>query len=143
MDTPQVVSKDHFMKRISDLCLRSGLSGFPKEDIDQHILLKSAVLALGQAEVFTEKEINEKLKYWNQQVQMKDIDHVTMRRQLVDTGYLTRSKDGSEYHVSPNGRGRYQFEDAIEQLDIAEMIAAARKEIEQRKRAYLEKSRKG
>ena len=142
MTDKNFISKDQFLKRIVDLCLRSGLSGFPKDDADQHILLKSAVLIIGQPGVLTEQEINEKLRLWCQISQIKGIDHGTLRRRLVDTGYLARSKDGSAYQVRPAGAGKYAFEAAIDQIDFTGAIAAARDEIERRKRMFMEKSRR-
>ncbi len=138
----QPISKDYFVKRLVTLCLRSGLTGFPKDDADQHILLKSAMIAFDPARVYTEQEINEKLKSWVDQVsQIPGIDHGTLRRRLVDTGYLTRSKDGSAYQISSPSPGMPSFEAAIDEIDAVEVIHAAREEIAQRKRAYLEKSR--
>lgn len=143
MNDVQPITKDHFAKRLVDLCLRSGLSGFPKDDVDQHILLKSAVLTFDQSGTYTEPEINAKLQYWiNQVSQIKGIDHGTLRRWLIDAGYLTRSKDGSSYQVSPTGNPAYSFDAAIEQIDVVEVIQNGREEIERRKREYMEKSKK-
>ncbi len=136
------VTKEYFVKRISDLCLRSGSSGFPKDITDQHILLKSAMLVLGEQAAFTEKEINEKLEYWVSQVsQIKDLDRVTLRRRLVDTGYLIRSKDGSSYQVAHPGPQAELFEAGIDQIDITQVVEAAREEIARRKRDYLAKAK--
>ena len=44
MNTTQSLSAEQFSKRLVNLCLRSGLGGMPKDETDQHILLKSAVL---------------------------------------------------------------------------------------------------
>jgi len=137
------ISKDQFIKRTGDLCLRSGLSDFPKNDSDQHILLKSAILMIGQSGEMTEKEVNDKLQRWCQVTQIQGIDHGTMRRRLVDTGYLTRSKDGSAYQVRPDGTGKYEFDAAIDQIDLAKVIADAREDIERRKQLYMNKSRQG
>jgi hypothetical protein len=142
MSSNHFISKDQFVKRIGDLCLRSGLSGFPKDDADQHILLKSVAMMIGQSGALTEQEINEKLRLWCQVTQIKSIDYGTLRRRLVDTGYLVRSKDGSAYQVAPNGAGKFAFESAIDQINIPETIAAAREEIERRKRLYMEKSQR-
>ncbi len=138
----QFVTKDHFTKRLGELCLRSGSSGFPKDLVDQHILLKSAAMLLGGAESFTEKEINEKLEYWVSYIsQIKDLDRVTLRRRLVDTGYLVRSKDGSTYQVAAPGPKPDWFDAAIDQLDITQVIEAAREEISRRKREYQQKAK--
>lgn len=142
MGDNSTISKDLFLKRIGDLFLKSGLSGFPKDEAGQHIMLKSAVLMIGEAETLTEKEVNEKLKQWCQVTQAEGIDYGTLRRRLVDTGYLTRSKDGSEYQVHPAGAGKFEFDPAIEQIELPAAIAAAREEIERRKRLYSDRSQK-
>ena len=38
MNNNQPLTRDMFIKRLTNLCLRSGLSGFPKDEIYQHIL---------------------------------------------------------------------------------------------------------
>ena len=121
------------------MILKSGLSGFPKDEVDQHILLKSIILVLGKAEIFTEREINERIQYWILAISgMKKMDHSTLRRWLVDSGYLTRNPDGSRYQAAPGSRA-HLFDPAIDQVDIPQVLQAARDEIEQRKKAFLEK----
>jgi hypothetical protein len=137
----QPTSKERF-KRLGELCLRSGGSGFPKDFADQHILLKSAVLILGQPGTFSEKEVNEKLEYWVRHIsQIKEIDRVTLRRRLVDTGYLVRSKDGSSYQIAQPGPKPGLFDATVDQLDVGKVIEATRAEIARRKKEYLEKAR--
>ena len=112
----------------------------PKDETDQHILLKSVVLSFDNRGIFGEQDINEKLKYWIQQIsRIKEIDHSSLRRFLVDAGYLTRTKDGSQYQVPPSAPRPQFFEDAVEQIDPAEVLRAAQEEIERRKRAYQER----
>jgi hypothetical protein len=141
MNKDQPITKAYFEKRFADLCLRSGLAGFPKDEVDQHILLKSAVLTFGEANTYTEKEINEKLEAWVLLVgQIKEIDRTTLRRRLVDTGYLARAKDGSSYQVVPSAPRPQFFAEEVDQVNVTEVIVAAREEIARRKKAYLEKS---
>ena len=142
MTTKLPVTKDYFIKRLADLCLRSGLPGFPKDETDQHILLNSAVLVIGKPGTFTEKEINARLDTLVRDVShMKTLDRVTLRRRLVDTGYLTRSQDGSCYQIAqPDPRPGF-FDSSIDQLDISEVITTAREEIARRKREYLQRSK--
>jgi hypothetical protein len=136
------ITQEFFLKRLADLCLKSGLAGFPKDETDQHILLKSAVLVLGKPGPFTEKEVDEKLKYWIKEIsRIQKMDHVTVRRFLIDTGYLTRSADGSSYQIQGPRSQPPQFEAAVDEVDVAGALKAAREEIEQRKRAYLEKAK--
>lgn len=143
MKPDQTVTREYFIKRVADLCLRSGMSGLPKDDLDRHILYKSAVLAFDPNAVFTEKEVTARLESWVHTIsQIKNIDGVTLRRYLIDTGYLTRSKDGTQYRVARPGPQPPFYEEGVEAVDVAEEIASARAEIERRKQAYLNKTRK-
>jgi hypothetical protein len=138
------VTKDQFTKRLADLCLKSGLLDLPKDLADQHILLKSAILMVGQPGTsLSEKEINAKLELWILEVcNIQNVDHITMRRRLVDTGYLTRSKDGATYLVSQPGLRTVLFDEAVDHLDIPQVIVSARDEMARRKKEYLERSQR-
>jgi hypothetical protein len=139
----QPITREYFIKRLTDLCLRSGLSGFPTDVTAQHILLKSAVITFGNGNGFTEQAVNEKLKLWIQEiVHLKSMDHSTLRRMLVDAGYFTRNKDGSSYQVVSAAPQPGFFEDSVDQIDIAAVLQNAREEIARRKKEYLEKQAK-
>jgi len=139
MDT-NLITKEQFSRRVVELYLRSGLDGLPKNEADQHILLKSVALTLGKPGVFNELELNEKLKVWINQISgMKKFDHSSLRRWLVDYGYLTRNTDGSRYEVAAGSRAQL-FDPSIEQVNIAELIRNAREEIARKKMEYLQKS---
>jgi hypothetical protein len=101
MNHTKLVSREHFIKRLIDLCLRSGLAEFPKDRSAQQILFKSMVLMINTPNPLTEKEINEKLSSWiNHVCPIENLDHITVRRMLIDAGYITRSNDGSRYQLS-------------------------------------------
>jgi hypothetical protein len=138
----QPITKEYFAKRLGELCLRGGSNGFPKNMADQHILLKSTVLTLDQSRSYSEPEINEKLEYWVRNIcQNKGIDRVSLRRRLVDLGYLDRSKDGASYRLVQPGPQPQLFEAAIDLLDLVQVIETARSEIARRKNEYLQKRR--
>jgi hypothetical protein len=142
LNNEQPITKEYFIKRFLQLCLRSGLTEFPKDERDQHILLKSALITMGKPGNYSEKEINDRLEYWVSHLcQIKNIDRVTIRRSLVDAGYLTRNKDGSSYQIPASGAHLGQFDEAIDQLDLLEVLTTAREEIDRRKKEYLEKTR--
>lgn len=137
------VTKELFCKRLAALCARSGMSGFPKDEGDQHILLKSVALTIGQGGILNEQEINEKLKYWiNRISQIEKLDHSSLRRWLIDAGYLTRSSDGSQYHTVASAPRSGFFDEAVESVDVEAELQNAREEIELRKQAYLSKAGK-
>jgi hypothetical protein len=138
-----LMDKHDYVKRFTTLCLRSGLSDLPKDIRDQHILMKSIILTLEPTMSFTELEINKHIINWIDNVcQIKGLDQVTLRRRLIDTGYLIRSKDGSTYQVSADGPHNQYFDGSVDQLDIVALLDNARREIERKKSEYLRKSKK-
>jgi hypothetical protein len=142
MTNNQPITQAQFIKRLTNLCLRTGLVDFPKDDTDQHILLKSAMLLVGKADTFTEKEINQKQEIWCTDVcPIQFFDHVTLRRYLVDSTYLTRTSDGSRYQVTQPGPRPEFFDASIDQLDILQVLQTARDEIERKKKEYLQKAK--
>jgi len=142
MNTTKPITQEYFIKRLSDLCIKSGLAGFPKDETSLHILLKSAVITLGRSDSFTEKEVNAKLEGWVKDIsQMKGMDHVSLRRMLVDTGYLTRNGDGSSYWIPQPGPRPELFDPTIDQLDIRNEIKSAREALARRKQEFLQKSK--
>jgi hypothetical protein len=123
------------------ICVAQRHVRLPKDDVDQQILLNSVALSFGQTGVLTEQEVNEKLKFWiNRISQIKDIDHSALRRWMVDAGYLTRNKDGSNYQIGAGLRPQL-FDAAVEEVNVLETDNAALEEEERRKRAFMEKSR--
>ncbi|MEN6409192.1 MAG: DUF2087 domain-containing protein, partial [Anaerolineaceae bacterium] len=108
-------------------------------------LFKSMMLTLKTDVTYTEKEINQKLSAWIDEVggKLELVDFGTLRRGLVDNGYLTRNRDGSVYQVSVPGPASPVFEDAVNGVDPAEAVVNGRAEIERRKREYMEKAKKG
>lgn len=145
MKNDAVITKEVFVKRLVDLCVRSGMKEFPKSEMDQHILFKSMMITMGTGVTYTEKEINQKLSNWIDEVggKLEMVDFGTLRRWLVDNGYLTRNREGSAYQVAVPGPASPVFEDAVSSVDPVEAVVNGRAEIERRKREYMEKAKKG
>jgi len=92
------ITADEFRKRLAALCLKRGGGGMPKRRRDQHILLKSIALTLDRNAVYTEAELNLRIQSWLELVGHEiQVDHVSLRRHLVDEGYLTRDPAGDTY----------------------------------------------
>jgi len=88
---------------------------------------------------YTEDELNECLAKWLSQVgRTVEIDHVSLRRYLVDAGYLTRDPAGRSYRVDPEETAGL-FETGIEEISPVAVVEEAYRDAEARKRAYLEK----
>jgi hypothetical protein len=140
MNPSTVISRETFIKRFTDLGLRKGASGLPKDESDQHILLKSMVVSFGQTTGLSEQQVNEKLGTWLANYsQIADLDYVTLRRRLVDTGYLVRSSDGTRYEVAAAGQYMPTFDPPVDDVDLAALLANGRAEIERRKQAFMAK----
>jgi hypothetical protein len=128
---------EQFEERMAELCLRSGMAGWPRKRLDLHILLKSVVLTLDRDKDYTERQIGDKLAYWLVDIcSAIDLDHVTLRRLLVDTGYLVRQADGSRYRVADPVGAEGMFAPEVDSVDVYESIGRALKRNAKRKKAF-------
>lgn len=135
------ITAEQFTKRLVSLCLR-GLVGIPKDKADQHILMKSAVMTIGVTKQLSEKELNDRLQAWLEVVKAgSELDRVSIRRWLVDNGYLIRDNQGSRYEIAQPGPLSVIFDPAIEQLESAAILLSAREEMERRKQAFMQKAK--
>lgn len=141
MNDQRIITREFFARRLADLCLRSGMSGLPKDDTSRHLLFTSMVSNLPADAPLDEKDVNVELTRWIATSQIAGLDHVTLRRQLVDAGYLLRRGDGSEYRVAPSPPGQPAFEDDAARQDLRVVLDARREEIARRKADFLAKSR--
>lgn len=117
------ITAHEFKDRLVKLCVHSGNSGLPRKQRDRHILLKSVALTLERTAEYTETEVNDRLQWWLNEVGRSiELDHVRLRRHLVDAEYLGRSKDGSRYWVADLSRNQYLFESDVEELDVHELV---------------------
>ena len=129
-----MISADQFKSRLEVLCLRGGGRGLPRKPRDRHILFKSIVLMLDPEKIYSETEINRGIETWLAEIgQTVEIDHVTLRRHLVDEGYLKRDNTGATYKVSTEEMSEV-FDPAIDSLVPELIIVAAREHMERKKR---------
>ena len=143
-DSPREVlnTVETFKKRLVELGLRSGVSGFPRRPRDRHILLKSIVLDLDPRTYYTEDELGATLDKWLREIgRAVEIDRVNLRRILIDEGYMGREKDGSRYWVSilgpPLGTAQsVRFEPEVDKVDVAQTITDGELELRLKKQRY-------
>ena len=129
-----MIGLDEFVLRICKLGADRGPRPFPRKRRDREILLKSVVLDLDGAREYREREINERMIAWSREVAPAiEVDHVTLRRLLVDHGLLERTADGSRYRVG-FPPGMVAFDTDIFDLDLRATVAAYRAEATRRKR---------
>ena len=117
-----------FKKRLALLCLKGGGRGFPRKQRDQYILFKSIILILEPGRDYTEAELNEGLVAWLLQVGRNlEVDYVSLRRYLVDTGFIVRDPAGRCYRVNRDPSVDL-FEAGIEQIDPVGVLEEAGRE---------------
>ena len=128
------ITAQEFEKRLVALC-RGTNSGLPRKHRDRHIIFRSIVQTLDAKVMYSEQSLNEGLKAWASAVGMGiAVDHVTLRRYLVDAGYLCRDRQGTNYRVQIGGTGEVRFEPSVGSVDSAAVIHSARRQAAIRKR---------
>jgi hypothetical protein len=121
-----MISVEEFVERLCLLCADRGPRRFPRRRTDREILIKSILLLLDSRRRYTEREVNAALKDWCRDVAPAiDVDHVTLRRLLVDYGELERTADGRAYRVGAPARP-VAFDLEIDSIDVRATIAAYR-----------------
>jgi hypothetical protein len=119
-----VIRVEEFAERLCRLGSDRGPRGFPRKRRDREILMQSIVMGLDGVRTYTEPQINALLQKWNRELAPAiDVDHVTLRRYLVDAGRLERTADGSRDRVGfPPGMVAFGVE--IFDLDLRATVAA-------------------
>jgi hypothetical protein len=131
------ITAEYFQKRLARLCLTGGVTALPRSTQDRQVLFKSMQLMFRPAVEYSEREVTELLERWLAQVAPNlECDAVTLRRFLVDHGYLLRPADGSRYTT---GSDEGRFEAGVDHLDPAEIIARAQAQGKARKAAFTKR----
>ncbi|MFU1795297.1 DUF2087 domain-containing protein [Paenibacillus azoreducens] len=80
--------------------LNGRLQSFPKQEKRRVVILRHIAADFEEGRMYTEKEVNQLLE-------ARYADHVTLRRLLIEYGFLDRLPDGSEYWVKQSeGKGK-------------------------------------
>lgn len=135
----RITSKE-FETRLGSMCLQqSGLS-LPRKRRDQMILFKSVAMAFRPNQTYTESNVNATIERWLGQVgRGSELDHVSLRRHLVDEGFLERDAAGVAYRVVGTKTADL-FDPAIDALDPQQIVENARALRDRRKHDYLDKA---
>ena len=119
-------------RALKRLLANGRLTSLPKRPADQALLVTLAAAQLDAHRSCVESEVNERLRAWLETVSEPfGIDHVTLRRMLVDSGFLKRTHSGSAYKVNADKAAQLE---AVRGLDPAEVLAQVREERDLRKR---------
>lgn len=134
------IAQDEFEKRVIDLLVRSSLYELPSKRKDLLIILKTIASQFKDGS-FTEKEINEVIKDFISKIPRLKVDHVKIRRALIDEGFLKRTPSGSVYTIDKDYDAFKLFSEDISNLDCLNLIRNAQKEIEERKKKYTQEGK--
>jgi len=133
----QLISCDEFKKRLPQLCLTSKTVELPRRQRDRHILLKALSLSFDAGRFYTEPEVNHVIEKWLSDVgHSLEIDHVTLRRTLVDEAYLTRAIGGVTYQVADPSDRPISFSEDVSTINVELVIREATQEIARRRELY-------
>lgn len=113
------------------------LTALPLRGADEALLLRMAAARFEAGRPYREAEVNEVLERWLVTFcEPQGLDHVTLRRRLVDMRLLVRDTAGAEYRLAP-GLGRELAADETLNEDPARVLDEIREERATRKRHYV------
>jgi hypothetical protein len=132
------ITQSQFADRFNSLIL-SGRD-LPKKRLDRHILFISSILKIDPKRQYSERELNDVLRTWTTRFgENLGLDHVTLRRFLIDEKYIKRDVAGMSYELETTDLP-YMFDQSIESVDLEELTNEARREREKRKQLYMKES---
>jgi len=106
------------------------LTGWPRRPADHDLLVALTAARFETGREYREGEVNDVIEAWLATfVAEHGIDHVSMRRALVDARFLVRDKAGATYRVDA---ARVEREDA--KVDPAALLSEIKAERADRKR---------
>jgi len=136
----QTISTTEFETRLPYLCVTRQGGGLPRKRRDLHIVLRSVALLLDRSVNYAEPALNAALRRWLEEVGYNfRLDHVTLRRSLVDYCYVVRDPAGTRYRVA--GDHDDLFDPMIESLDPVFIIEEAMARREAKRKAFLSSKR--
>jgi hypothetical protein len=108
------------------------LTAVPKRPSDQRLLVTLAAAQFDPRKTYREREVNEILGAWIRTFcEPYGIDHVTLRRLLVDARLLSRTASGSAYQVNREMLGETE---TVRTIEPAGVLAEIQDDRESRKR---------
>lgn len=124
--------RDKARRNLKRLLSNGPLTAVPKRPADQRLLVALAAARFDAHGSYLEREVNERLRTWLKTISEPfGIDHVTLRRLLVDSRLLTRTSSGSMYRLNLE---KIREVEAVQEIDPADVLTEIRSERDRRKR---------
>lgn len=129
-----LISTRQFTQQFPRLILTA--SEIPRKPLPFNLLLISAAIRFQPNQAYSEQQVNERLQGWILELGAQlGMDYSTLRRFLVDEGYLARDAAGSAYVANERGR-RFSFEPSLRKVDLVELVDTEREVRAERKKRY-------
>jgi 4a-hydroxytetrahydrobiopterin dehydratase len=105
--TPAPLSRERFEARLRALLRQGTGPGWPRKQENRSVLLVALATTLPRDADLDEFAVNDAIRTWLAgPAQKLELDHVSLRRALVDDGFLERARDGARYRRSDRWRNR-------------------------------------
>lgn len=109
---------------------------YPRKPQDRTVFLGALSIFLMEQQSYSEAELNEAIVSWLSSFGVTTtLDHVTLRRYLVDAGYLQRDDAGRRYSVDAPALAR-EFDESVLALDARTVVRQAQADRAARKIAH-------
>jgi hypothetical protein len=133
------ITDEQFRERFAALYF-SG-QDLPKKPLDRDLVLLSTVLGLQPGRTYSEHELNGELQKWVIQFGRRySVDHVTLRRYLIDERFIVRDNAGLAYQLAEREQMPMTFDPSLENIDLVALIDEAKAARELKKQQYLKKT---
>lgn len=119
---------------LRNLLQTGALQALPTNPRVRDAVLAVATGGLVRQRPYAEREVNDVLSAWLESVRAT-IDHVTVRRRMVDLGFLKRTRDGSRYYLNV-GRVAAILGDGAVKIDAGAITDEIVRGRETRKKAH-------
>jgi hypothetical protein len=126
--------RESAQRTLGRLLANGRLTMLPKRPGDQRLIAVLAATRFEAGKTYLENEVNERLETWLASIsEPYGIDHVTLRRLLVDSQLLVRTKSGSSYELND---AKADEIDPLTDVDPARILAEVRESRDRRKRDH-------
>ena len=122
---------------LRNLLQTGALQALPTNPHVRDTVLAVATGGLVRQRPYAEREVNDVLSAWLESVRAT-IDHVTLRRRMVDLGFLKRTRDGSRYYLN-FGRVAAILGDGVVEINAGAITDEIVRRRAARKKAYRQR----
>jgi len=110
------------------------IDALPRRRADLDVLLALACARFQYGRAYREDEVNEELLVWLESFATNAVDHVSVRRELVDRQLLLRDAAGAAYRLNRAGLDAL-IDVSARTVDPGDVMSAVQLRREERKRA--------